>query len=160
METQRIHTAFRRGLTLLLFTALFLTLFSASAWAKGITDFLDCSSGSATGYFIYSDHFYKIEWTGINSSETQSVRLDYSSSFNRLEAYTNGDTTSTLHRKTTRDAVYSNHQARVVLAMHQSRTRSSPLACVALYSCGSHTLCRRIAHSPAPEHRRHSSIRR
>lgn len=36
-----------------------------------LTDFLPVSSsGTATGYFTYSDHFYKVEWSGINTSET------------------------------------------------------------------------------------------
>ena len=41
-----------------------------------LTDFLTVSSsGTATGYFTYSDHFYKVEWSGINTSETSTVRL-------------------------------------------------------------------------------------
>lgn len=59
-----------------------------------LSGFLDCSSGSAKGYFTYSDHFYKVEWTGINTSETSSVQLQFSASYGRLEAYRNGDSKS------------------------------------------------------------------
>ena len=41
-----------------------------------LTDFLPVSSsGTATGYSTYDNHFYKIEWSGINTSETSSVKL-------------------------------------------------------------------------------------
>ena len=41
-----------------------------------LTDFLPVSSsGTATGYSTYDNHFYKIEWSGINTSETSSVQL-------------------------------------------------------------------------------------
>ena len=41
-----------------------------------LTDFLPVSaSGTATGYSTYDNHFYKIEWSGINTSETTSVKL-------------------------------------------------------------------------------------
>ena len=41
-----------------------------------LTDFLTVSSsGTATGYSTYENHFYKIEWSGINTSETSSVQL-------------------------------------------------------------------------------------
>ena len=61
---------------------------------ENVTGFLDCSSGSATGYITYKNHFYKIEWTGINTAETSSVQLQRSTSFNRMEAYRNGDSSS------------------------------------------------------------------
>ena len=61
---------------------------------ENVTGFLDCSSGSATGYITYKNHFYKIEWTGINTAETSSVQLQRSTSFNRMEAYRNGNSSS------------------------------------------------------------------
>ena len=49
---------------------------SASAASVNLTDFLPVSSsGTATGYSTYDNHFYKIEWSGINTSETSSVKL-------------------------------------------------------------------------------------
>ena len=87
----------KRTMTLALLIALCLTFLGASAGTEGhLTGFLDCSSGSATGYFTYSNHFYRIEWTGINTSETSSVQLQRSISWNRLEAYTNGDSSSSI----------------------------------------------------------------
>lgn len=46
-----------------------------TADASSITGLFDCSSGSAEGYFFYSDHFYKVEWTGINTESTAKVQL-------------------------------------------------------------------------------------
>lgn len=46
-----------------------------TADASSITGFFDCRSGSAEGYFFYSDHFYKVEWTGINTESTAKVQL-------------------------------------------------------------------------------------
>ena len=41
-----------------------------------LTDFLPISaSGTATGYSTYDNHFYKIEWSGINTPGTSSVQL-------------------------------------------------------------------------------------
>ena len=55
-----------------------------------LTDFLPVSSsGTATGYFTHSDHFYKVEWSGINTSKTTSVSLIYNA-YNHLKAQRNG----------------------------------------------------------------------
>ncbi|MBQ6749433.1 MAG: hypothetical protein IJR02_01530 [Bacteroidaceae bacterium] len=58
-------------LTLALLTA-------ATAWADAsegnFTDFLPVSTGAATGYFTYSNHFYKVEWKNINNT-VGSVQL-------------------------------------------------------------------------------------
>ncbi len=63
-------------LAMLMVVSLFMIVpFTAGAATTAITDFLDCTSGSAEGYFTYSDHFYKIEWTGINTNYTHSVCL-------------------------------------------------------------------------------------
>ena len=53
----------------------FMPITAYAAANTALTDWLDTSSGSATGYFTYSNHFYKVEWTGINTSQTSSVRL-------------------------------------------------------------------------------------
>ena len=77
-------------------TVLLLALLTAqTAGAQDLTDFLPVSSsGTASGYFVYSDHFYRVDWSGINTSETSSVGLD-SDSYGRLVAYRNGDSSST-----------------------------------------------------------------
>ena len=55
-----------------------------------LTDFLPVSlSGTATGYSTFSDHFYKVEWSGINTSQTTSVAL-YSAAIGNLKAQRNG----------------------------------------------------------------------
>lgn len=60
-----------------------------------LTDFLTVSSsGTATGYFTYSDHFYKVEWSGINTSETSTVRLYIHSNSNSFKYNRNGNTSS------------------------------------------------------------------
>ena len=58
-----------------------------------LTDFLPVSSsGTATGYSTYENHFYKIEWSGINTSETSSVQLHI---YNyRLRCYRNDNVSS------------------------------------------------------------------
>ena len=58
-----------------------------------LTDFLPVSSsGTATGYSTYDNHFYKIEWSGINTSETSSVQLHI---YNyRLRCYRNDNVSS------------------------------------------------------------------
>ena len=65
-------------LSLLMIVSLF-TIVPITAHAESdvyLTDFLPVSaSGTATGYFTYNNHFYKIEWSGINTSETSSVKL-------------------------------------------------------------------------------------
>ena len=63
-------------LALMMVVSLFsIVPFTASAATTAITAFLDCTSGSAEGYFTYADHFYQIEWTNINTTYTHSVRL-------------------------------------------------------------------------------------
>ena len=47
------------------------------------------SSGTATGYFTYNNHFYKVEWSGINTSETTSVKF-HCNTYGKLTAETNG----------------------------------------------------------------------
>ena len=53
-----------------------------------LTDFLPVSaSGTATGYSTYDNHFYKIEWSGINKSETTSVRLYIDGNYKQFRCY-------------------------------------------------------------------------
>ena len=75
-------------------TVLLLALLTAqTAAATDLTDFLTVSSsGTASGYFAFSDHFYRVDWTGINTSQTTSVLLNYNATYGYLEAQTNGDT--------------------------------------------------------------------
>ncbi len=61
-------------LTLMMAFGLF-SIVPLTADASSITGLFDCSSGSAEGYFFYSDHFYKVEWTGINTESTAKVQL-------------------------------------------------------------------------------------
>ena len=75
--------------------ALLMMLTTATAWAQDLTDFVTVSSsGTATARFAYSDHFYRVDWSGINTSETTSVLLYYNPTWGDLKAYTNGDTSS------------------------------------------------------------------
>ena len=80
---------------------------TASAAAEGLTGNLDCSTtGSATEYFAFSNHFYKVEWTGINMKKTKSVQL-YLSDQGELQAKrTKIETTSTikLYQKDSKDS--------------------------------------------------------
>lgn len=87
-------------------TVLLLALLTAqTAWAQELTDFLTVSSsGTASGYFAFSDHFYKVDWTGINTSQTTSVQLVYDPTYGRLRAQTNGDTSSGISLYTNADA--------------------------------------------------------
>ncbi|MBQ9560408.1 MAG: InlB B-repeat-containing protein, partial [Bacteroidaceae bacterium] len=73
-------------------TVLLLALLTAqTAWAQELTDFLPVSSsGTASGYFAYSNHFYKVDWTGINTDETSSVQL-FISSYNDIRYMINGN---------------------------------------------------------------------
>ena len=77
--------------------ALLMMLTTATAWAKegDLTDFVAVSSdGTATARFAFSDHFYRVDWSGINTSQTTSVLLNYSSTYGYLKAQTNGNTSS------------------------------------------------------------------
>ena len=70
-----------------------LTTTTARAW---LTDFVAVSQqGTATARFAFSDHFYRVDWSGINTSETSSVQLCYNSNDGSLKAYRNGNTSST-----------------------------------------------------------------
>ena len=75
-------------------TVLLLALLNAqTAAATDLTGFLTVSSsGTASGYFAFSNHFYRVDWTGINTSQTTSVLLNYNATYGYLEAQTNGDT--------------------------------------------------------------------
>ena len=60
--------------------ALLMMLTTATAWAQDLTDFVTVSSsGTATARFAFNDHFYRVDWSGINTSETSSVKLFLSS---------------------------------------------------------------------------------
>ena len=61
-------------LSLIMVFSLFIIV-PITADASSITGFFDCTSGSAEGYFFYSNHFYKVEWTGINTESTAKVQL-------------------------------------------------------------------------------------
>ena len=78
--------------------ALLMMLTTATGWAKegDLTDFVTVSSsGTATARFAFNDHFYRVDWSGINTSQTTSVLLYYNS-YGYLTAETNGDTSSTI----------------------------------------------------------------
>ena len=84
-------------LSLIMVFSLF-TIVPLSASAESevyLTDFLPVSSsGTATGYSTYANHFYKIEWSGINTSETSSVQLyigNNSYAQQRLRCYRNNE---------------------------------------------------------------------
>ena len=87
---QRLFTTFFAALLLMSLTTL-------TARADALTGFLSCSSGSATGYFTYSDHFYKVEWTGINTSETTSVQLIEENGCLTVRRNSNSGSTSALY---------------------------------------------------------------
>ena len=73
--------------------ALLMMLTTATGWAEDLTDFVTVSSsGTATARFAFSDHFYRVDWSGINTSETSSVLLFYSSTYGYLKAQRNGNT--------------------------------------------------------------------
>ena len=86
-------------------TVLLLALLTAqTAWATDLTDFLTVSSsGTASGYFAFSDHFYRVDWTGINTSQTTSVQLIYNPTYGYLKAQTNGDTSGDISLATNAD---------------------------------------------------------
>ena len=72
-------------------------LTTATAWAKegDLTDFVTVSSeGTATARFAFSDHFYRVDWSGINTSQTTSVQLIYNSKNGLLNAQRNGNPSS------------------------------------------------------------------
>lgn len=91
---QRLFTTFFAALLLMMLTTL-------TARADALTGFLSCSSGSATGYFTYSDHFYKVEWTGINTSETTSVQLIEKNGCLMVRRNSNSGSTSALYANAT-----------------------------------------------------------
>ena len=72
-------------------TLVVMLLTTVTAWAADLTGFLTVSSsGTATGYFAYSNHFYRVDWSGINTSETSSVKLRFSATTGYLYAQRNG----------------------------------------------------------------------
>ena len=90
-RTINILSTSRTALILLLATLLTATA-AQTARAQELTDFLTVSSsGTASGYFAFSDHFYKVDWTGINTSQTTSVQLIYNATNGNLIAKTNGE---------------------------------------------------------------------
>lgn len=91
---QRLFTTYFTALLLMMLTTL-------TARADALTGFLSCSSGSATGYFTYSDHFYKVEWTGINTSETTSVQLIEENGCLMVRRNSNSGSTSALYANAT-----------------------------------------------------------
>lgn len=79
------------------FTLFFLLLATASAWAEALTGFVTVSQqGTATARFAFSDHFYRVDWSGINTSETSSVKLFNNPNYDELLAQTNGDDKSVI----------------------------------------------------------------
>ena len=74
-------------------TVLLLALLTAqTAAATDLTDFVAVSSqGTATARFAFSDHFYRVDWTGINTSQTSTVLLNYNATYGYLQAQTNGE---------------------------------------------------------------------
>lgn len=86
-------------------TVLLLALLAAqTAGATDLTDFVAVSSqGTATARFAFSDHFYRVDWTGINTSQTTSVQLIYNPTSGYLIAKTNGDTSGGINLATNAD---------------------------------------------------------
>ncbi|MBR4727692.1 MAG: InlB B-repeat-containing protein [Clostridia bacterium] len=87
----------RKTVSLLLAVMMAVSLFTMTPFtanAVSVTGFLDTSSGSATGYFTYENHFYKIEWSSIDGSQTVSLMLDISTTDGYLRAYRNNSTSS------------------------------------------------------------------
>jgi len=81
------HTA--RTATVLLLALL--TAQTAGAEEGDLTDFVTVSSqGTATARFVYSDHFYRVDWSGINTDKTSSVLL-FISIYNDIRYMINGN---------------------------------------------------------------------
>ncbi len=81
------HTA--RTATVLLLALL--TAQTAGAEEGYLTDFVTVSSqGTATARFAYSDHFYRVDWSGINTDKTSSVQL-FISIYNDIRYMINGN---------------------------------------------------------------------
>ena len=81
------HTA--RAATVLLLALL--TAQTAGAEEGDLTDFVTVSSqGTATARFVYSDHFYRVDWSGINTDKTSSVQL-FISIYNDIRYMINGN---------------------------------------------------------------------
>jgi len=85
----------RTALILLLAALLNATAAQTAGAEEGdLTDFVAVSSqGTATARFTYSDHFYRVDWSGINTSQTTSVLLCYNA-YDRLRARKNNNTKS------------------------------------------------------------------
>src|SRR5574344_355274 len=64
---------------------------------SALTDYVDVSSGGATAYFCYENHFYKGVWTNINTDETTSLKLDIWIQYNSLCAERNNNDNSFLN---------------------------------------------------------------
>ena len=76
-------------------TVLLLALLTAQTARAWLTDFVAVSQqGTATARFAYSDHFYRVDWSGINSVTT-TVKLDFITS-GTMVAQRNGNTSNTI----------------------------------------------------------------
>ena len=75
-------------------TVLLLALLTAQTARAWLTDFVAVSQqGTATARFAYSDHFYRVDWSGINSVTT-TVKLDFIITSGTMVAQRNGNTSS------------------------------------------------------------------
>ena len=92
-------------------TVLLLALLTAQTARAWLTDFVAVSQqGTATARFAYSDHFYRVDWSGINSVTT-TVKLDFITS-GTMVAQRNGNTSSfiTLYAsESSSDRWYTSH---------------------------------------------------
>ncbi len=65
-ERKPLRASLKRMFARVTMTLALMVLTTATAWAdEYLTDFLPVSSGTATGYFTYNNHFYKVEWKNI-----------------------------------------------------------------------------------------------
>ena len=77
-ERKPLRASLKRMFARVTMTLTLALLTAATAWADAsegnFTVFLPVSSGTATGYFTYSNHFYKVEWKNIKNT-VGSVQL-------------------------------------------------------------------------------------
>ena len=77
-ERKPLRASLKRMFARVTMTLALMVFTTATAWADAsegkFTNFLPVSSGTATGYFTYSNHFYKVEWKNIHNT-VGSVQL-------------------------------------------------------------------------------------
>ena len=77
-ERKPLRASLKRMFARVTMTLALMVFTTATAWADAsegnFTVFLPVSSGTATGYFTYSNHFYKVEWKNVHNT-VGSVQL-------------------------------------------------------------------------------------